>query len=164
LKSARHNFENCLLEMQSTINSLSVEEDFRKIILEDIGLSVTYFKEKNILSVSNVLLALVGKLHTYALFSRCHHLEIEKLLVCIHELQQNLNRLPICIMRPTGATGPAGSSGSRGPMGVTEATGSTIADGKTTIITNSCPVFGFPTSKLTAGKLQTVDLRSHIIE
>jgi hypothetical protein len=151
LKSSRHNMESLLLEIHGKITSLNVEEDFRQGLLEDTELAVECFKEKNILSVINCLVAIIGKLQTYVLFFHGNHSEIEKLLICIHNLQQNLIRLPICIIGPTG------------PMGATGATGPTAPGETTTIITSSCPVSCFATSKPAAAKSGPVDLRSHIV-
>lgn len=159
MKSSKRNIERLLREIHSAITSLNVEEDFRHTILRDIELAVEFFKEKNILSVLNCLAVLVGKLQTYVIFLRCHHSEIEKLLIRIHHVQQILIKLPVCAIGPTGPTGPAGTPGPMGPMGPTGPTG---PSGTTTIITSSSPGPCFPIPKKTSAK-SGIDLDTHVI-
>jgi hypothetical protein len=166
LKSAKHKIESLLLEIQGEILSLNVEEDFRHILVEDIELAVACFKEKNILSIINCLAVLVGKLQTYCIFSCCQHAEIEKLLICIHRLQQILIRLPVCIIGPTGATGatgPGGSHGHTGPIGATGATGPSGATGTTTVTTCTLPVSCFPIPKTVPAKPRFFDSSIHVV-
>ncbi|HEX3043659.1 MAG TPA: collagen-like protein [Bacillota bacterium] len=153
MKFSCRNIESRLVEILGGITGLNVEEDFRHALLEDIEMAALCFKEKNVQGVLNCLGVLVGKMHTYILLSRCRHLELEKLLICIHRVQQCLIRLPICIVGPsgpigaTGATGPAGPDGCPGPMGPVGETGPTGPGGTTTITTCSIPVSCFPSSK-----------------
>jgi hypothetical protein len=149
LKPSRFNIENLMLEIRDEITNLNAEEDFRHILLEDIKLAALCFKEKNILSVLNCLGVLAGELQSQVILSRCHYSVVEKLLTCIHRLQQLLIRLPVSIIGPIGptgpagpigATGPAGNLGSMGPMdpGVNEPTE------ETAILSGPCPVSRFP--------------------
>lgn len=163
MKSSRRNIESLLLEIHGEITSLNVEEDFKQTILKDIELAVECFKEKNILSVLNCLAVLTGKLQTYVIFSRCHHSEIEKLLIHIHCAQQILIKLPVCIIGPSGPTGPTGPAGPMGPMGPTGATGPTGPAGTTVITTSSSPGPCFPIPKKTAVKSGFIDLDTYIV-
>lgn len=145
--SSKHNIEGLLLEIRDQILNLNVEEDFKQILLEDIELAIHCFKEKNILCVINCLGVLVGKLQTYLIISTCSPSVIEKLLVCIHHLQQILIKLPICMTGPSGPPGPPGPMGPAGPVGPMGPTGPA---GTTTTITtlSSC----FKTSKKSHAK------------
>jgi hypothetical protein len=73
----------------------------------------------------------------------------EKLLLCIHRLQQILIKLPVSMIGPTGATGPAG------PMGPSGATG----PGGTTIISTS----SYPVPQSVAVKSGYIDYGTHIV-
>jgi hypothetical protein len=170
--SSKHDIKQLLLEIHAGIPGLNVEESFRHILLEDIELAITCFKEKNILSVLNSLAVLAGKLQTYVIFSRCHHLEIKKLLVTIHCLQQILIRLPICIIGPMGPTGPMGPMGPVGPKGPTGATGSTCLPGlvepieqagTAMTISSSYPVSRFEIPEKAPIKPVSIDYNTYVV-
>ena len=118
-----------LQEIETQLTDLTLKNDFKKIIREDLDLAKSYLKNQNILGVINCLLVVVGKLHSHALAAHCHCDAIEPLLLCIHRLLQILIKCPIGIIGPTGATGPMGPEGKPGPKGATGATGPAGKDG-----------------------------------
>lgn len=117
MNGSRSTVEKLFCKIHHKIVHVNVEEDFRKLLLEDIELAELCFREKNLLCVISGLAVLVGKLQTYVLFSPCHHPDIKMLLVSIHHLQHILSKLPICIIGPPGPVGPSGPPGPTGPQG-----------------------------------------------
>jgi hypothetical protein len=118
-----------LEEIDTQLTDLDLKNDFKKIIREDLDLSKSFLKDRNILGVINCLLVVVGKVHSHLLAPHCPGAGMEQFLICIHRLLQVLIKCPVAIVGPTGATGPMGPEGKPGPKGATGATGPAGKDG-----------------------------------
>jgi hypothetical protein len=147
--SSKQSIEGLIEEIRSKIGEFSPEEDFRDIISEDIELAAKCFNEKNIPGLVNCLTFLVARLHTSLIVSACPHPDITNLLFLLHDLQQILIKLPICIVGPSGPRGATGATGATGPCGIFDSaapisspqiTGPSDPAAKTALLTNSCPV------------------------
>jgi hypothetical protein len=153
MSPSKPNIESLFEKIRCKICNLNVEDDFRVILSKDIELAEKSFQARNILSTINCLTVLIGKLHTYVIFSSCSHSDIKWLLVWIHRLQDILTKLPLCTIGPsescgaTGVTGPAGIPCSMRPAGPSDAAGPTESVGRTSVFTSTYPVCCFPVAK-----------------
>lgn len=146
MANSDHKYHKQLEQIHDQIFNLTIDEGFKKIIIEDIELATMCLQHNNILGVINALAVVVAKLQT------CLHkapdlcCEIEPLLVSIHHFQQILIRIPIVTVGPPGpmgATGPIGPIGCTGPTGSVGATG----PGGSTTFVSTCTLPMVPIKK-----------------
>jgi len=118
-----------LEQIRHDLFQLSMDDEFKEIVLGDMDLAIHHAHRENILGILNALTVVVMKLQTYLIKATDASEKIEPILRGIHWVQQYLIRKPIEVVGPTGATGATGPSGCLGPMGYTGATGATGLSG-----------------------------------
>ncbi len=118
-----------LRQIQKEVVDLAVPIELKQLLMDNVNLAMRCYDNEELIHLINLTDLMVAEIHTY-LFKTpdCFGL-LECLLIHLHQLQQCLLKIPICLIGATGATGPRGAVGAVGATGATGPAGKPGCDG-----------------------------------